>query len=251
MRSVANTLDELQSLQQTRGAVHIVFRDPLFSQDRERVLALCDGIRSRGLAHTYECETRLDRLDERLLGTMHQAGLRAMSFGVESLAPSTLKRVGRRPILEAHQRAILAHCRKLGIVTAAFYVFGFLEDTAESITATIDHAIDLGSTVAQFKLLTPYPGTPLFKRLEPLIIERDWERFDGFTPTYAHPAIAADQLQLLLGRAYTQFYMRPSFLANYLRINRPAVRAVVRALDTRVGRRQARRESARMRAAAC
>ena len=51
---------------------------------------------------------------------------------------------------------MLARSRELGIVTAAFYVFGFLEDTAESIGATIDYAIALGSTVAQFKVLTPY-----------------------------------------------------------------------------------------------
>ena len=66
---------------------------------------------------------------------------------------------------------MLARCRELGIVTAAFYVLGFFEDTPESIAATIDYSIELGSTVAQFKILTPYPGTPLFKRMEPLITE--------------------------------------------------------------------------------
>src|SRR5205085_7739640 len=63
-RSVINILDELSYLEDTRGPLHIVFRDPLFTQDRDRVLALCDGIRSRGLQHTFECETRLDRLDD-------------------------------------------------------------------------------------------------------------------------------------------------------------------------------------------
>src|SRR5207237_2339405 len=81
-RSVVNILDELSYLHDTRGPLHIVFRDPLFSNDRDRVLALCDGIRSRGLTHTFECETRLDRLDEELLVAMRSAGLRAMSFGV-------------------------------------------------------------------------------------------------------------------------------------------------------------------------
>src|SRR3954468_24783091 len=81
-RSVANILDELSYLADTRGSLHVVFRDPLFSQDRERVLELCDGIRSRQLSHTFECETRLDRLDRELLHAMHLAGLRAMSFGV-------------------------------------------------------------------------------------------------------------------------------------------------------------------------
>jgi len=106
-RSVANILDELSYLADSRGSLHIVFRDPLFSQDRDRALELCDGIRSRQLTHTFECETRLDRLDTELLRAMQAAGLRAMSFGVESVAPATLKKVGRRPIPEPHQREVL------------------------------------------------------------------------------------------------------------------------------------------------
>jgi radical SAM superfamily enzyme YgiQ (UPF0313 family) len=249
-RTVGNILDELQYLQDTRGPLHIVFRDPLFTQDRDRAIALCDGIRSRGIRHTFECETRLDRLDGPLLETMHRAGLRAMSFGVESQSPATLKKVGRRPIPEAHQRAILDHCRVLGIVTAAFYVFGFLEDTEESIAATIAYSVELGSTVAQFKLLTPYPGTPLFKRLEPLLTETDWERFDGFTPVFAHPTLDAAHLMELLGQAYTAFYMRPSFLANYLRLSSPGLRRAVAAADRLVERGQVRRyQERRLRAA--
>jgi radical SAM superfamily enzyme YgiQ (UPF0313 family) len=245
-RSVGNILDELSYLADIRGGVHVVFRDPLFTQERDRVLALCDGILSRQLPHTFECETRLDRLDEELLTTMHRAGLRAMSFGVEAFSATTLKKVGRRPIPEAHQRAILAHCRRLGIVTAAFYVLGFGEDTWDSISATIDYAVQLGSTVAQFKILTPYPGTPLYKRMQSTITETDWEQFDGFTPTFTHPQLTNDQLRFLLGAAYTRFYMRPSFLTNYLRISAPRLRRVVSALDGRVERLHARRELAAM-----
>ena len=113
-RSVASILDELSYLQETRGPVHVVFRDPLFSQERERTLELCDGIRSRQLGHTFECETRLDRLDDELLQAMRDAGLRAMTFGVESVAPTTLKKVGRRPIPEPHQR----HNRVVGTVAS-------------------------------------------------------------------------------------------------------------------------------------
>ena len=239
-RSVASILDELSYLQDVRGPLHVVFRDPLFSQDRDRVLELCDGIRSRRLSHTFECETRLDRLDGELLRALHAAGLRAMSFGVESVSPMTLKKVGRRPIPEPHQREVLQHCRELGIITAAFYVLGFIEDTWESIIATIDYSIDLGSTAAQFKILTPYPGTPLFKRMQPLITETDWERFDGFTPTFTHPSLTHDELMFLLGNAYTRYYMRPSFVTNYLRIRTPFVRPLVAALDARVHRRHAR-----------
>lgn len=239
-RSVANILDELSYLEDARGPLHIVFRDPLFSQSRSRVLELCDGIRSRALSHTFECETRLDRLDDDLLLAMQQAGLRAMTFGVESVSATTLKKVGRRPIPEPHQKEILRRCRELGIVTAAFYVIGFPGDTWESTRETIEYSINLGSTVAQFKILTPYPGTPLYKQMQPTITETDWERFDGFTPTFTHPSLTHAELKFLLGHAYTRFYMRPSFVTNYLRIAGPRVRALVEALDERVRVRHAR-----------
>jgi radical SAM superfamily enzyme YgiQ (UPF0313 family) len=167
-----------------------------------------------------------------------------MSFGVEAMSPITLKQVGRRPIPQPHQRAMLARCRELGIVTAAFYVLGFLDDTRDSINATIDHSVALGSTIAQFKLLTPYPGTPLYGRMKPLITECDWQQFDGFTQTFDHPSLTRAELQLLLGSAYTRFYIRPSFLTNYLRIKAPAVRSVIGSLDARVERRHARRDAA-------
>jgi radical SAM superfamily enzyme YgiQ (UPF0313 family) len=245
-RSVGNILDELSQLAEERGSMHVVFRDPLFTQERDRVLELCDGILARALPHTFECETRLDRLDVELLDVMHSAGLRAMSFGVESVSTATLRQVGRRPIPEAHQRTVLARCRTRGVVTAAFYVLGFNEDTWESISATIDYAIDLGSTVAQFKILTPYPATPLFARMASQVTETDWEKFDGFTPTFTHPCLSHEQLSFLLGAAYTRFYVRPSYLLNYLRVERPTMQRFVRRLDTRVAHMHGRRELARM-----
>jgi radical SAM superfamily enzyme YgiQ (UPF0313 family) len=245
-RSTASILEEVAQLVTERPGLHLVFRDPLFTEDRDRVLELAGGIRERRLELTFECETRLDRLDTDLLARLHAAGLRAMSFGVEAVGSPTLRKVGRRPIPEAHQRQIVADCRRLGIVTAAFYVFGFPDDDWQSVSATIRYAIELGSTVAQFKILTPYPGTPLFKRLEPHITESDWERFDGFTPTFTHSTLTQQELTYLLGAAYTRFYMRPSYVSNYLRIRAPRIERLVHRLDARVERLHDRREQSEM-----
>ena len=243
-RSIANIADELERLCDQVDRPHVIFRDPLFSEQRERCLGLCDEIQARDLRLTFEAETRLDRLDVELLDRLHAAGFRAMSFGVESLDPVTLKKSGRRPIPHAHQRGILDHCRKKGVVTAAFYVLGFLQDDWNSIAATIDYATELGSTFAQFKILTPYPGTPMFRQLEPLLTETDWEKFDGYTPTFKHPNLTERELRFLLGAAYTRFYMRPSYLANFLKIQHSGVREWVSRMDRRVNDRHAREEIA-------
>jgi radical SAM superfamily enzyme YgiQ (UPF0313 family) len=241
-RSIANIADELERLCDQSPRPYVIFRDPLFSEQRDRCVELCDEIQTRGLTLTFEAETRLDRLDVDLLDKLYAAGFRAMSFGVESLSPATLKKSGRRPIPETHQRQIIEHCRKRGIVTAAFYVLGFLQDDWSSIAATIDYATDLGSTFAQFKILTPYPGTPMFKQIEPLLVERDWEKFDGYTPTFTHPNLTERELRYLLGAAYKRFYMRPSYLANFLKIQNKAVRDWVSRMDERVNNRHSREE---------
>src|SRR5437588_437559 len=243
-RSIANIADEIERLCDQYRRPYVIFRDPLFSEQRDRCVALCDEIKARGLTLTFEAETRLDRLDVELLDKLYAAGFRAMSFGVESLSPATLKKSGRRPIPEAHQRQIIDHCRKIGIVTAAFYVLGFLQDDWNSIGATIDYATDVGSTFAQFKMLTPYPGTPMFRQLEPLLTETNWEKFDGYTPTFKHPNLTHRELLFLLGAAYTRFYMRPSYLANFLKIQNTAVREWVSRMDRRVNDRHTREEIA-------
>ena len=113
-RSIANIADELERLCDQYRRPYVIFRDPLFTEQRERVVELCDEIQRRGLNLTFEAETRLDRLDIDLLDRLYAAGFRAMSFGVESLDPATLKKSGRRPIPRAtsaksrHARTILS-----------------------------------------------------------------------------------------------------------------------------------------------
>jgi radical SAM superfamily enzyme YgiQ (UPF0313 family) len=141
---------------------------------------------------------------------------------------------------------VIAHCRRLGVVTAAFYVIGFPTDDWQSVAAMIDFAIEMDSAFAQFKLLTPYPGTPLFKQLEARIYETDWQKFDGFTPTFSHPNLTAEELRFLLGAAYTRFYMRPSYLANVLKIQNTRVRNWAKRMDRKAAAFCSRAETEKM-----
>jgi len=235
-RSTKNVADELEHLCHGEGR-YVVFRDPIFTRSRERCLELCAAIAERGLKLHFECETRLDCLDESLIDSMMNVGLRALTFGVETTSPAVLRRVARRPVPDAHQKAVIAHCRRRHVSTTAFYMIGFPEDDQASIGATIAYAVELGSTFAQFKLLTPYPGTPLWKQLAHRVYERDWERFDGFTPTFQHPSLTPEQLRDRLGAAYTRFYGRPSYVADYCGLRSHWLRAIFHAMDRATVRR--------------
>jgi radical SAM superfamily enzyme YgiQ (UPF0313 family) len=241
-RTIGNILEELKYLSQLSKRPYVVFRDPMFTANRSRIVDLCLAIIESGMRIRFECETRLDHLDENLLTLMHRAGLRVITFGVESISDETLRKVARRPTPEAHQRLIVDKCRELGISTAGYYVFGFLQDTWNSIAATIEYSLSLGTTFAQFKILTPYPATPLWKQFAPLVYEQDWQKFDGYTPTFHHPNLSSGELCFLLGAAYARFYSRPSWVANYLRISQPAVLRWVDRMDTKALAAHSRKE---------
>lgn len=239
-RTPENVLAEIEELCKRHGKIYAIFRDPLFSEERERSMAIAEGIIRKKLPVQFECETRLDDLDTGLLDLLYRAGLRTITFGVESVSPMTLKHVGRRPIPPVHQKAIVEHCKHLGIGTHGFYVFGFLDDTADSIRATIQYAIDLESTCALFKILTPYPGTPIRKQLAHLITETDLEKFDGYTLTFKHPNLSNDEMRFLLGSAYARYYVRASWGRNYLGL--PKHWAWIERLDAFAQRKQAANE---------
>jgi len=80
----------------------------------------------------------------------------------------------------------------------------------------------------------------MFRQIEPLLVETDWEKFDGYTPTFRHPNLTATQLRYLLGAAYTRFYVRPSYLATFLNIQNSVVREWVSRMDRRVDDRHKR-----------
>lgn len=237
-RSDDNVLDELEELYRKYERVHVVIRDPIFTLDRDRCLRIAEGIRARGLKLSFECETRMDDLDEELIRSLHAAGLREIGFGVESVEPETLRRAGRRFIPHEHMKRMVALCWKLGISTTAFYVFGFLQDTEESIEATIKFACELGTTRANFKLLTPYPGTPLYKQMKHLIFETDWEQLDGYTLNFNHPVLTPRRARLMLGMAYSRFFFRPSQLLNIFGLHKYSRASFSRRADEWSWRRQ-------------
>jgi anaerobic magnesium-protoporphyrin IX monomethyl ester cyclase len=241
-RAVDNVIAEMQELCSRYKHPHIVIRDPLYTLDRERCFRIAEGIGSLGLKLTYECETRMDDLDEELIRAMHASGLREISFGVESPDPLVLKKVARRFIPHEHMRKMISLCWDLGVATIAFYVIGFLPDTQESIEELIRFSMELDSTFANFKILTPYPGTPQFKQLQPLIVEQDWEKFDGYTLTFRHPALTPKLARLMLGMAYSRYFFRPSQICNFVGRHRLAHHPLLKRADDWSWRRQTHRD---------
>lgn len=208
-RSAENVLDEIGHDIEKYGMKAFLFRDPLFSIDRKRAVAIAEGIVARGYKVKWACETRLDLLTPELIDTFYASGLRVINVGIESASDEVLKNIDRVPIPVAHQEKIIRYCDKLGIRVTAFYVLGLPMDSARGIRDTVEYAKRLNTHAAMFYLATPFPGTEYYEKVKGDILETDFEKMDCFTPVVRHPELAPKELTELLEKAYLGYYYRP------------------------------------------
>ena len=89
-------------------------------------------------------------------------------------------------------------------------VFGFDADTDEVFRRTLDFLEVAGVQNATFNILTPYPGTDLYQRLEAegRILTRDWTKYNGrkdvvFQPKHMSPEALLEGFRYANRRFYS------------------------------------------------
>jgi radical SAM superfamily enzyme YgiQ (UPF0313 family) len=204
------------------GVHEIFFHDDTFTVDKKRVLDICAMIREKGWRLTMDCRSRVNTIDEELLVALKGAGLRRISFGVETGSAQILKRIKKGITLE-QARTAFGLARKHGIITLADFMIGHPDETVEDVKRTIRFARELNPDYAQFSITTPYPATVLYQEaMDRGIIKGDvWREFaknptDAFEPPRWDEIISRPQLVKLLNEAYRGFYMRPRFILREL-----------------------------------
>ena len=216
-RTPENVVDEIQYLVDRFGIRSLLFRDPIFTLERARVEGIATLMLERGVKVEWACETHLNHLDEKLITLLRRSGLRNINVGIEGVDDSVLGDMHRKAIKGDRQRTIVEACERQGVQIAGFYIIGLRTDTAANIRKVIDYAKDLNTTFAQFTICTPYPGTPFFTEMQPEIVDRDWEHYNGFTPVFAHANLTHDELIAWRERAMAEYYVRPRWAAKFIR----------------------------------
>lgn len=150
--------------------------------------------------------------DEEFLHLIKESGCQGMLVGFESLNPDNLKKMnkGFNTMQGGYEKA-LANLRKHNIRLYITFVFGYDEDTEASFKQTVDFALDQKFYIAAFNHLTPFPGTPLYKRLEQegrLLFEKWWldDRYSYNMIPFQPARMTPEQLQRGCVEARAEFY---------------------------------------------
>jgi radical SAM superfamily enzyme YgiQ (UPF0313 family) len=99
------------------------------------------------------------------VAVMARAGCRALFIGFESVEDEAVRHAGKRQNKPNKYKDVVRCLADHGIAVWGSFIFGLDDDTGEAFKKTVDFCVDAKITMALFALLTPYPGTALYKRL--------------------------------------------------------------------------------------
>jgi anaerobic magnesium-protoporphyrin IX monomethyl ester cyclase len=215
-RSVESVIDELDYLYNRDGYRAVAFFDDNFTLNPRRAMDISEGILKRGWNLKWWAFSRTDTAlrHPEVVRTMARAGLKQVFIGFESANQDSLDSAHKKASVEESVEAMSVFRRFKVRVWGAF-MLGFDDETEDKVKNTIRFAKRLNPDVAQFTLVTPYPGTRLFDAVRDRLLTRDWEKFWGGMPTIDLPNLKPERLQALFWRAYRSFYLRPTTLARW------------------------------------
>jgi len=153
--------------------------------------------------------------DDEFLEAAAQSGCKQLFIGLESISQQSMLEVKKGFNRVDEYFKIIDRIHSHGIAVQAGIVFGFDHDTPQIFEDTLDFLEEAGVQNATFNILTPFPGTPLFRKMEAecRILTRDWRKYNSREDVVFQPK-QMSAAELLSGFRYAndRFYSLPSLI---------------------------------------
>jgi radical SAM superfamily enzyme YgiQ (UPF0313 family) len=206
-KSTGSVLKELKHILSVSNGTRF-FVDDNFTANRKRTKELLRLMISEKLTSKWTAQVRTDAaVDPELLSLLADAGCHTVYIGFESINPRTLEHYNKKQTLEDIVRSIRAF-RDHGIHIHGMFVIGADTDDVDVIQRTVDFAIRNGIDTIQFMVLTPLPGTPLFKEMKEngRLLHTDWSKYDAHHAVFRPLLMSAQTLQTETLKGMGHFY---------------------------------------------
>jgi radical SAM superfamily enzyme YgiQ (UPF0313 family) len=191
----------------------VFFLDDNLLADRQHARRLFAVLRGSGIlwqaAGSLDVTRTPGYLDE-----AYAAGCRSLFVGFESLSPETMRRQNKPVNAITDYAEACRRFHEAGIMINGSFVFGFDGDGPDVFARTVEFTERNQLLTATFHILTPFPGTPAFARLEAegRLLHRDWTLYDTDHAVFRPRHVTPERLEEGHREAYRQFLSCASIL---------------------------------------
>jgi radical SAM superfamily enzyme YgiQ (UPF0313 family) len=190
---------------------YVVFVDNNLGSRPAYLRELCAALRP--LKIIWSAAVTIDITDDvSLVREMALAGCTGVFIGFESLTEVNLTDARKRtPAPDDYARRV-AVLHRYGVQVNGSFVLGFDHDRPDVFGKTVDWIEASKLECATFHILTPYPGTPLFRRLESegRILHRDWDKYDTAHVVFQPKHLSCEELDLGYAWCYRKLFSHRS-----------------------------------------
>lgn len=175
---------------------HLYFLDDHLLGNAKFASELFDGM--KGMNRVFQGAATIDSiLRENLIEKAAEAGLRSLFIGFETFSPENLKQSNKKQNLEKDYTKAVNRLHDLGIMINGSFVFGLDDDDTDVFKRTVDWGVKNAITTSTYHILTPYPGTALYKKMEKAgrIRTINWDLYDTRHVVYQTKRLTADELK--------------------------------------------------------
>jgi radical SAM superfamily enzyme YgiQ (UPF0313 family) len=146
--------------------------------------------------------------DDELLDMASRSGCGGLFIGFESLSQDSLSAWNKNCNRRKDYLEVADKIHRKGIGIFAGFVFGADDDGPDVFSSTLDFLLAANIEVLQATRLTPFPGTPLYEKMEEeeRIFDPDWSHYDFFHVVYQPSNMLVEELHAGTAWLQKQFY---------------------------------------------
>jgi radical SAM superfamily enzyme YgiQ (UPF0313 family) len=228
---VAGELEKLARL----GVETVRLSDEMFFLNRRHYEPLLRQVVERELGLRMWAYARVDTVRPDALALFREAGIDWLALGIEAGSQSVRREVSKGTFRDVNIREVCATVRGADINVIGNYIFGFPDDTLDTMQQTLDLALELNTEMANLYPCMALPGSALYGRA----IREGWALPDDYAgyaflsyecqPLPTRHVSAAEVLRFR-DRAWQKCFTHPAYLALVERRFGAAQRANVEAM---------------------
>lgn len=171
LRPVELIRQDLRSLM-NQGVRNVKMMDELFfTSNNQRFAQVCKVIEQEAPLLNIWAYARVDTITEERLEQAKRAGLRWIGLGIESGDDKVRESMMKGNFTNDMVRKCVQVIKSFGISVGGNFMFGFPDDTLETMQRTFDLAMELRCEFANLYSVMAYPGSPLYQ----YALDKKWE----------------------------------------------------------------------------
>jgi anaerobic magnesium-protoporphyrin IX monomethyl ester cyclase len=200
------------------GVETIRISDEMFFLNKNYFEPLLTGIVERGYKFRMWSYSRIDTVRANYLDLFRRAGVNWLALGVEAASQVIRREVSKGSFQEVNIRHVAKTIQDSGINIISNYIFGFPDDTQQSMQQTLDLALELNTEMANMYPCQALPGSPLYNTAR----ANGWALPDSYAgyaflsyesqPLPTRHCTAAEVLKFR-DEAWQKYFANPAFLS--------------------------------------